>query len=86
MGYGWGNVGPDSQELSNTVGIEIGNTIIFVDDGNSLSSIYWTKQQVQNHIERIFVVSHKYQLLLHPEKFWPLISTYVGVNSVDSGN
>ena len=61
-----------AQGISNEVAVDIINTLIWMGDGLTKHHINMTEDELLNHLERIFIVSDKYSILLIQKNFFHL--------------
>ena len=71
LSYGWKNSAANAQRITNLVCMEVGHMIGFIDDCSIRYPEEWGTDELINHLERLFAVCRKYNLLIHPEKFFP---------------
>ena len=72
--YGHKNSAAVCQDIMNELAHEIGNTLIYVDDGCIKHNSGDGTKQLLHKIEQLFLKVVEKQLLLHPEKFCPCVS------------
>ena len=71
LSYGWKNSAANAQRITNLVCMEVGHMIGFIDDCSIRYPEEWGTDELINHLEKLFAVCRKYNLLIHPEKFFP---------------
>ena len=71
LSYGWKNSAANAQRITNQVCMEVGHMIGFIDDCSIRHPEEWGTQELIAHLRHFFEVCRKYNLLLHPEKFFP---------------
>ena len=71
LSYGWKNSAANAQRITNMVCIEVGHMIGFIDDCSIRYPEEWGTKELIQHLEKLFAVCRKYNLLIHPEKFFP---------------
>ena len=71
LSYGWKNSAANAQRITNMVCMEVGHMIGFIDDCSVRYPEEWGTKQLIEHLEKLFAVCRKYNLLIHPEKFFP---------------
>jgi hypothetical protein len=88
MTYGWMNSAPVVQIHMNKICVILGNIVIYIDDLVMKTFLYWSLTQVLNQFENLFIICDKYNMQLHPSKFWPLVSevTTIGIRRLMYGH
>ena len=71
LSYGWKNSAANAQRITNQVCMEVGHMIGFIDDCSIRHPEEWGTKELIAHMRHFFEVCRKYNLLLHPEKFFP---------------
>ena len=70
LSYGWKNSAANAQQITNMVCMEVGHMIGFIDDCSVRYPEEWGTKELIEHLEKLFAVCRKYNLLIHPEKFF----------------
>ena len=72
--YGWKNSAPNAQNITNEMSARVKGMLGYIDDISIKHDQDAGTEELLQHLEEFFLVCEEYNVLLHPEKFFPFAS------------
>ena len=86
--YGWKNSAPNAQNQTNSMSAKVPGMMGYIDDIAIKHKLEDGTDQLIDHLEQFFKVCEEYNVLLHPEKFFPFATEVesLGIKRTSEGS